>query len=343
MCERAIDAEGAEASHLVDSDLTRTKREVVTWTDVGAGVDDCSAGVVIPVIERDTVGPVARGHVAVDHRRGRRAVFGDVGAQHEAIGTRQDIFEAVVAENQGVLVTAETDSIDAIGACTQGRREVDGRMTIVIGAAAAAGTEPELAAACGGLDRTEVEGVILPAAAEADTTEVAAGGREADLTRGRGRRDEADEVGLQDVIADDETGERVTVGLRDDLLRRDVGGGQDIDHRAGVEDDIAHAERRTGAGQALDRAGGVVAIVRVDVESELAGGAEGVGRAHELERTGAELGDATAGDHAFEDGATCVVELGVKDVVVRPESRRAGERDIARGTERDRRRRAEVG
>ena len=287
--------------------------------------------------------PTARAHIAVNHRRGRRAVFGDVGAELEAVAARQDVFKAIVSKHQAVLVAAEADAVHAVGARTEGRGEVNRREAVIAGTGTAAGTEPELAAACGGLDRTEVEGVILPAAAEADTTEVAAGGREADLTRGRGRRDEADEVGLQDVIADDETGERVTVGLRDDLLRRDVGGGQDIDHRAGVEDDIAHAERRTGAGQALDRAGGVVARVRVDVEAELAGGAEGVGRAHELERTGAELGDATAGDHAFEDGATEVVELGVKDVVVRPESRRAGERDIARGTERDRRRRAEVG
>ena len=343
LCERAIDAEGAEAVDLVDGDLTRTEGKVIGGLNVNARIDERAAAVVVAVIEGDAAVPLTRGHVAVDHRRGRRAVFGDVGAEFETVGARQDVFETVVAENQAVLVAAEADAVDAVGARTEGRGEVNRREAVVGGIAAATGTEPELAATRGGLDRTEVEGVILPAAAEADAAEVASRGGEADLTRGRGRRDEADEVGLRDVIAEDEAGERVAVGLRDDLLRRDVGGGEDIDHRTRVEDDIAHAERRTRAGQALNRAGGVVAVIRVDVETELAGGAEGVTRVHELERTRAELGDATAGDHAFKDGASGVVELRVKDVVIRPEGRRAGERDIARGTERDGRQRAKVG
>ena len=341
--ERAIDAEGAEAVDLIDGDLTRAEGEVTAQMDVGPGIDERAARVVVPVIEGDTGVPSARAHVAVDHRRGRRTVLGHVGAEHEAIATRQDIFEAVGAEVQVMLVTAEADTVDAIGTRAESRGEVDRREAVVAGIIAATGTEPELAAARSGLDRAEVERVILPTAAEAEAAEVAAGGREADLTRGRGRRDEADEVGLRDIIADDEARECVAVGLRDDLLRRDVGRGQDIDHRAGVEDDIAHAERCTRPGQTLNRAGGGIAIAAIDIEAELARGAEGVARIHELERTVAELGDATARDHAFEDRATGVVELGVKDVVVRAEGRRAGERNIARGAERDGRAGAEVG
>ena len=242
-----------------------------------------------------------------------------------------------------MLVAAEADAVDAVGARAEGRGEVDGGVAVVIGTAAASGTEPELAAAGRGLDRAQVEGVVLPAAAEADTAEVATGGGEADLARRRGRGDEIGELGLRDIVTDHDAGEGVAVGLRDDLLRRDVRGGEEADHRAWVKDDVALAERRAGTGQALDRAGGVVTAVRVDIEAELAGRAEGVPGVGELERTGAELGDATARDHAFEDRATGVEELGVEDVVVRAEGRRAREGEITRGIEGDRRGGAQVG
>ena len=343
LVERAIDTEGAEAGDLVDGDLPRAEREVAGRLDVGAGIDDRTAGVVIAIPEGDARVPGAGNHVTVDHRRGRRAVFGHVGAEDKAVATREDVLETVVTEDKAMLVAAEADAVDAVGARAEGRGEVDGRITVVVGTAAAAGTEPELTAAGRGLDRAHVEGVVLPAAAEADAAEVAAGGGEADLTRGRGRGDEAGELGLRDVVADHHAGEGVAVGLRDDLLRSDVGRGQDIDHRARVEDDVPGAEGRAGTGQALDRAGGVVAITSIDIEAEQARGAEGIARVGELERTVAELGDASAGDDAFEDRATGVEELRVEDVIVRAEGGRAGEGEVARGIEGDRRGGAQVG
>ena len=343
----AVEAEGADSGDLVDGELARAEGEIAEETDVDARVEEGAAAVVIAVGQRQTVGPVADGHVAVDHGLGGHAVFGHVGADLEAIGAGQDVLVGEVAEEEVALVAAEADAVDPVGARAQGGSVIDlrprlGRLDLAVARRAAADPEPELAAARRGLESAHVQRRVLPARAETDAAEVAAGRLEADLAGGRNRRDEVGQLGLRGVETDHEAREAVTVGLRADFLRGDVTRGEQVDDRTGVEDDVAGAERRAGADQALDRAGRVITAGGVDVESERAIGSEGVGDAAEFQGPVTELGEAASGDRALQDGASVVIETGADDVVVGAERGRPREREVTAGGEGDRGRGAQV-
>ena len=342
---RPGDAEGAVdggTRHFIDGNLAGTEGEIVGDVDVRSWVNHRPAAVVITVRQVDTVIPGTRAQVTVDHHHRRRAVFGHVGPVHDAIGASQDVFIRIAPEPERVLIATKTDAINPIGAGTEGRGEIHARLGEITRSAAAAGTEPKLAATGRGFEGADIQGVILITRGDADATKVATGRAEVDLTHRGRRRDQADEFRLGDIVGQQQAGEAEAIRLGGDLLVSDIGGGKDAERGARIQHDIAHAERRTRARQALDKAGGGIDIARIHIDADLAGRAEGVIRVREFDAAVTELGELAARDGTREDRASAVIEDRVDDVVARAEGGRAGEVKITAGGQGEGRARSEI-